>query len=102
MDASIMAALSGIATAAVTGFCAVLGSYFASKSYKKKEEQAKAVKEAEKEAELKAELESIKHELSVAQDKLDEHNGYAKRFEEIAVAIGKIETKLEMLLKGAA
>ena len=93
---------TGIIVAIIAGFCSVLGSYLANRAGRKKSEQEKAVRDAQKDAELKAELLAIKNEQVVIQEKLDEHNGYAKRFEEIAVAIGKIETKLEMLLKGAA
>ena len=55
-------------------------------------EKARAIAEAERDTKLEMRLESV-------EKKLDEHNGYAKRFEEIGKAIVEIKTILNQ--KGA-
>lgn len=41
----------------------------------------------------------LKDKLDVLEKKVDEHNGYAKRFGEIEKAIVRIDTKMESLHK---
>lgn len=85
------AAVAAVCAALITGVCSVIGQWIIAKTNKRKTDQERAVREALQDARL----------VSI-EEKLDEHNGYAKRFEEVAVKLAEIETKLEMILKGAA
>jgi hypothetical protein len=62
-----------IIVAIITGVCSVVGQWLVSR---------------EREIRLDERLKSV-------EKKLDEHNGYAKKFEAIQIAIAKISTKLE-------
>lgn len=64
-----------IIVAIFTGICSVIGQWLISR---------------EREIRLDERLKSV-------EKKLDEHNGYAKKFESIQVDIAKISTKLENL-----
>lgn len=62
-----------IIVAIITGVCSVVGQWLVSR---------------EREIRLDERLKSV-------EKKLDEHNGYAKKFEAIQIDIAKISTKLE-------
>lgn len=85
---TVIAALGG---ALIAGICSVIGQWFIAKSNKEKADTERAVRDA-----------LIDERDKRFEAKLDEHNGYAKRFEEVAVKLAEIETKLELLTKGAA
>lgn len=80
MDANILAY---IVAPLITGVFAVIGQYIITNKKSKEQE----IKDAVRDQKTDDRLERI-------EDKLDVHNGYAKRFEEIEKAIVKIETKL--------
>lgn len=62
-----------IITAIIAGVCSVLGQWLISR---------------EREARMDERLKNV-------EKKLDEHNGYAQKFEAIQIDIAKISTKLE-------
>lgn len=64
-----------IITAIIAGICSVIGQYLISR---------------EREIRLDERLKNV-------EKKLDEHNGYAQKFEAIQIDIAKISTKLENL-----
>ena len=74
--------------AIIIAIIAALGSVFGQWLISRKQSQDRAVAEAERETKLEMRLQSV-------EKKLDEHNGYAKRFEEIGRDIAVIKTKLE-------
>ena len=80
MDANILAY---IVAPLITGVFAVIGQYIITNKKSKEQE----IKDAVRDQKTDDRLERI-------EDKLDEHNGYAKRFEGIEKAIVKIETKI--------
>lgn len=80
MDANVLAY---IVAPLITGVFAVIGQYIITNKKSKEQE----IKDAVRDQKTDDRLERI-------EDKLDEHNGYAKRFEEIEKAIVKIETKI--------
>lgn len=67
-----------IIVAIITGVCSVIGQWLISR---------------EREARMDERLKSV-------EKKLDEHNGYAKKFESIQIDIAKISTEISNL-KGA-
>ena len=73
-----------IIVAIIAGLCSVIGQWLISH----RQSKDRAIAEAERETKLEMRLESV-------EKKLDEHNGYAKRFEEIGRDIAVIKTKLE-------
>jgi len=75
-----------VLVALITGVCAVLSNLLITRSGRIKD----AVDRAERDKEFKMRLESI-------EKKVDEHNGYAKRFEAIGKDITEIRTVLEFL-----
>ena len=74
----------------ITGVFAVAGQYAISR----KKSQEQEVKDAVRDQKIDDRLARIEENQARQEKKLDEHNGYAKRFEEIEKAIVKIETKL--------
>lgn len=64
-----------IIVAIITGICSVVGQWLISR---------------EREIRLDERLKSV-------EKKLDEHNGYAKKFESIQIDIAKISTKIETM-----
>jgi hypothetical protein len=64
-----------IIVAVITGICSVIGQWLISR---------------EREVRLDERLKSVEKEL-------DEHNGYAKKFESIQIDIAKISTKIETM-----
>lgn len=67
-----------IITAIIAGICSVLGQWLISQ---------------EREVRLDERLKSV-------EKKLDEHNGYAKKFEAIQIDIAKISTEIKDLKEG--
>lgn len=82
MEQSIIVAL-------ITGFCAVLGQWLIARENKRKADTEQAVKDA-----------LLNERLDRLESKVDEHNGYAKRFEEVAVSLAELRTELHT--RGAA
>ena len=72
--------------AIITGVCAVLSNWLITRSGRVKEAEQRAARDKE----IQLRLDSI-------DKKVDEHNGYARRFEEIGKAITEIKTTLEFL-----
>lgn len=68
-----------IIVAIITGVCSVLGQWLISR---------------EREARLDERLKSV-------EKKLDEHNGYAKKFETIQINIAEIKTEIKNLKESA-
>ena len=64
-----------VITAIIAGICSVIGQWLISR---------------EREIRLDERLKSV-------EKKLDEHNGYAKKFESIQIDIAKISTKIETM-----
>lgn len=67
-----------IIVAIITGVCSVVGQWLISR---------------EREIRLDERLKSV-------EKKLDEHNGYAKKFEDIQIEIAKISTEIKNLKEG--
>lgn len=82
MEQSIIVAL-------ITGVCAVIGQWLIARENKRKADTEQAVKDA-----------LIQQRLDSIDKKLDEHNGYAQRFEEVAVSLAELRTELHT--RGAA
>ncbi len=72
--------------ALITGLCAVVGQWLISRSQNEK----RKVEEAIRDARLEDRLRSV-------EKKLDEHNGYAKRFGEISTDIAVIKNDIKHL-----
>ena len=81
-----------IAVALITGVLAVFGTYVGNVAISRKKTREDAIREARRDQELKDRLDRL-------EQKVDEHNGYAKRFEEIGKDIAVIKTKIEILGK---
>lgn len=81
-----------IAVAVITGVLAVFGTWVGNVSLSRKKTRENAVREARRDQELKDRLDRL-------EKKVDEHNGYAKRFEEISKDIAVIKTEIEILRK---
>ena len=77
MEQSIIVAL-------ITGVCAVLGQWLIARENKRRSDTEQAVKDA-----------LMEQRLDTIESKLDEHNGYAKRFEEVAVSLAELRTELK-------
>ena len=82
MEQSIIVAL-------ITGICAVLGQWLIARENKRKADTEQAVKEA-----------LLAERLDRLEAKVDEHNNYGKRFEEVAVSLAELRTELHT--RGAA
>lgn len=77
-----------IIVALITGVCSVIGQWMISR----KSSQDKAVADAVRDARLDDRLKSVER-------KLDEHNGYAKKFEDIGKDIAVIKNDIKTLYK---
>lgn len=77
-----------VLVALITGICAVLSNLLITKSNRVKD----AVERANRDKEIQMRLDSI-------EKKVDEHNGYAQRFEAIGNDITEIRTALEFIKK---
>lgn len=73
-----------VLVAIITGLCAVFGQWLISRQQNEK----RKVDDAVRDARLEDRLESVER-------KLDEHNGYAKRFEEIGTDIAVIKNDIK-------
>ena len=87
MDVNILAY---IIAPTITGIFAVWGQYMISRKKAKEQE----VKDAVRDQKIDDRLARIEENQNRQEKKIDEHNGYAKRFGEIEKAIVKIETKI--------
>lgn len=87
MDTSLLAY---VVAPFITGIFAIIGQYIISNRKAKEQE----IKDAVRDQKTDDRLARIEENQIRQEKKLDEHNGYAKRFEEIEKAIVKIETKI--------
>lgn len=87
MDSSLLAY---VVAPFITGIFAIIGQYIIS-NRKAKEQDIKNAIQSQK---VSDRLDRIEENQARQEKKLDAHNEYAKRFEEIEKAIVKIETKL--------
>jgi hypothetical protein len=74
--------------ALITGLCAVVGQWLISRSQNEKRKE----EEIERDTRLEMRLQSVER-------KLDEHNGYAKRFAEIQTDIAVIKNDIKTLYR---
>jgi peptidoglycan hydrolase CwlO-like protein len=81
-----------IAVAVITGVLAVFGTWVGNVSVSRKKTREDSIRDARRDQELKDKLDRL-------ENKVDEHNGYAKRFEEIGQDIAVIKTEIEILRK---
>ena len=81
-----------VIVAIITGVLAVLGAYAGNVAVSRKKAREDAIKDAERETRQA-------DRLDVIEKKLDEHNGYAKKFEEIGKDIAVIKKEIEYLRK---
>lgn len=84
--------IESIVVASITGSLAVLGAYMGNVAITRKKSREDAIREAEREARQSVIMERL-------EKKVDEHNGYAKKFEEIGKDIAIIKTEIEFLRK---
>lgn len=82
----------GVIVAIITGVLAVLGSYMGNVAITRKKSREDAIRDAKNEQRLTDRLDRL-------EQKVDEHNGYAKKFEDIGKDIAEIKTKVEILGK---
>ena len=87
MDTSLLAY---VVAPFITGIFAIIGQYIISNRKAKEQE----IKDAVRDQKTDDRLARIEENQIRQEKKLDEHNGYAKRFEELEKAIVKIETKI--------
>lgn len=81
-----------VIVAIITGILAVVGSYMGNVAITQKKAREDAIRDAERETRQSVRLDNI-------EKKLDIHNGYAEKFEEIGKDIAEIKTKVEILGK---
>ena len=81
-----------IAVALITGVLAVLGTYVGNVTISRKKTREQAIRDAKRDQELTDRLDRL-------EKKVDEHNGYAKRFEEIGKDIAVIKTEVSFIRK---
>lgn len=86
MDSGMVA----IATTIIAEAAGIIGLLIKNSSDRKKT----AVEQARRDQKIDDRLARIEENQTRQEKKLDEHNGYAKRFGEIEKAIVKIETKI--------
>lgn len=79
-----------VTIALITGVCSVVGQYFISNKKTREDD----IKDAQREQRQNDRMEII-------EKKLDEHNGYAKKFGQIETDVTKIQKDIEYLKKGA-
>lgn len=75
-----------VIVAIITGVCAVLGQWIITRGQAQKRKTDEAVRDARLEDRLKS-----------VEKKLDEHNGYASRFNEIGIDIAVIKNEIQNL-----
>ena len=81
----------GVLIALITGLCAVIGQWLISCSQNEKRKVDDAVRDAR-----------LDDRLAGVEKRLDEHNGYAKRFAEISTDIAVIKNDIKTLYKERA
>lgn len=81
-----------VLVAIITGILAVLGTYVGNVAISRKKSRQDAIREAKREQNLDDRLDRL-------EKKVDEHNGYAKKFEDIGKDIAVIKTEIEILRK---
>lgn len=84
--------IESVAVAIITGSLAVLGAYVGNVAITRKKTREDAIREAERETRQSVIMERL-------EKKVDEHNGYAKKFEDIGKDIAVIKTEIEFLRK---
>ena len=84
--------IESVAVAIITGSLAVLGAYVGNVAITRKKTREDAIREAEREARQSVIMERL-------EKKVDEHNGYAKKFEDIGKDIAVIKTEIKFLRK---
>lgn len=84
--------IESVVVAIITGSLAVLGAYVGNITITRKKTREDAIREAEREARQSVIMERL-------EKKVDEHNGYAKKFEDIGKDIAVIKTEIEFLRK---
>lgn len=84
--------VENVVVALITGFLAVLGTYVGNVTISRKKTREDAIRDARRDQELTDRLDRL-------EKKVDEHNGYAKRFEEIGKDIAVIRTELGFIRK---
>lgn len=81
-----------IAAPLITGVLAVLGTYVGNVTISRKKTREEAIREAKRDQELTDRLDRL-------EKKVDEHNSYAKRFEEIGKDIAVVKTEISFIRK---
>lgn len=84
--------MESVVVAIITGGLAVVGAYVSNMAMSRKKTREDIIRDAEREAKQAV-------RLDVIEKKLDDHNGYAQKFEDIGKDIAIIKTKIEMLGK---
>lgn len=84
--------MESVAVALITGVLAVFGTYVGNVTISRKKTREDAIREARRDQELTDKLDRL-------EKKVDEHNGYAKRFEEIGKDVAVIKAELEFIRK---
>lgn len=84
-----------VIVAVITGVCSVIGSYLAMRK-KSRDDDSKA---AAREQRQEDRFESIEKWMKNVDKKLDEHNGYAKKFADTSKDIALIQKDIEYLKK---
>lgn len=74
-----------IIVAIITGLCAVLGQWLIARENKRKSDTEQAVKDA-----------LLAERLDRLESKVDEHNNYGKKFEEVVVSLAELRTELHV------
>ena len=78
----------GVLIALITGLCAVVGQWLISRNQNRQRKVEDAVRDAR-----------LDDRLAGVEKRLDEHNGYAKRFAEISTDIAVIKNDIKTLYK---
>ena len=76
---------TAVIVAIITGLCSVVGQWIIARKNKREADTEQAVKDA-----------LLTERLDRLEAKVDEHNGYAKRFEEVAVSLAELRTELKL------
>lgn len=85
--------MESIVVAVITGLLAVFGAYVGNVAITKKKSREDAIRDAERESRQAVRLDRL-------EKKVDEHNGYAQKFETIGKDIAIIKTEIEFIRKG--
>lgn len=77
----------------ITGLASVTGSYLAILKTNKESE----IKNAVREQKQQDQIETVKTELKEVKDRLDKHNHYAEKFNDINVSIKSVQKDIEYI-----